>query len=300
MTTQVEKKVTMKDLKAVDPRWCTGCGDYTILVGIRKLMVQQQMDPSNTVNISGIGCSGRIPHYMNTYGFHTVHGRTVPVATAVSLLRPDLNLFMESGDGDSMSIGGNHLLHGISKNFNCVYLMFDNQIYGLTKQQTSPTTRKGLVTQTAPGGNMLDPINPIRFALGLGASFVASTAEWMGQHMVDTLEAAINHDGFSFDHIAQRCPKFNPTAWNYQNSDWLTFIENENAVAADLKAAPDAKRATHNPSDLQAAFKHSENVPNTFGLFYREAKPTYDGLMRDLVENTPKKDPSKILDSFLI
>lgn len=300
MTTQVEKKVTMKDLKAVDPRWCTGCGDYTILVGIRKLMVQQQMDPSNTVNISGIGCSGRIPHYMNTYGFHTVHGRTVPVATAVSLLRPDLNLFMESGDGDSMSIGGNHLLHGISKNFNCVYLMFDNQIYGLTKQQTSPTTRKGLVTQTAPGGNMLDPINPIRFALGLGASFVASTAEWMGQHMVDTLEAAINHDGFSFVHIAQRCPKFNPTAWNYQNSDWLTFIENENAVAADLKAAPDAKRATHNPSDLQAAFKHSENVPNTFGLFYREAKPTYDGLMRDLVENTPKKDPSKILDSFLI
>lgn len=300
MTTQVEKKVTMKDLKAVDPRWCTGCGDYTILVGIRKLMVQQQMDPANTVNISGIGCSGRIPHYMNTYGFHTVHGRTVPVATAVSLLRPDLNLFMESGDGDSMSIGGNHLLHGISKNFNCVYLMFDNQIYGLTKQQTSPTTRKGLVTQTAPGGNMMDPINPIRFALGLGASFVASTAEWMGQHMVDTLEAAINHKGFSFVHIAQRCPKFNPTAWNYQNSDWLTFIENDNAVSADLKAAPDAKCVTHDPSDLQAAFKHSENVPNTFGIFYREAKPTYDSLMRDLVENTPKKDPTKLLDSYLI
>ena len=167
--------ISMKDLKSSDPRWCTGCGDYTILVGLRKFMVNNQIERENTVNISGIGCSGRIPHYMNTYGIHSIHGRSVPVALGVALAAPELKLFIHSGDGDSLSIGANHLLHGIKKNFNCVYLLFDNQIYGLTKQQTSPTTRQGLPTQSQPTGSMLEPINPITFALGAGASFVAST-----------------------------------------------------------------------------------------------------------------------------
>ena len=124
----IDKKITMKDLKASDPRWCTGCGDYTILVGMRKFMVDNQLLPENTVHVSGIGCSGRVPHYLNTYGFHSIHGRAVPLSMGVVLSRPDLNVFIHSGDGDSLSIGGNHLLHGIHKNFNCVYLLFDNQI----------------------------------------------------------------------------------------------------------------------------------------------------------------------------
>ena len=149
----------MKDLKSSDPRWCTGCGDYSILVGLRKFMVNHQIDPSNTVNISRIGCSSRFPHYMNTYGIHSIHGRAIPVTLGITLANPDLKIFVHSGDGDSLSIGGNHLLHGISKNFNCVYLLFDNQIYGLTKCQTSPTTQQGVYTETQPNGSMLDPVN---------------------------------------------------------------------------------------------------------------------------------------------
>lgn len=294
------EKVSMKDLKAADPRWCTGCGDYTILVGLRKFMVNEQLAPKNTVNISGIGCSGRMPHYINTYGMHSIHGRAVPVAMGVALSRPDLNLFIESGDGDSLSIGGGHLMHGIKKNFNCVYVLHDNQIYGLTKNQTSPTTQKGLATMTQPQGSWLEPLNPIRFALGLGASFVASTAEWLGDHFVATIEKAYQHKGFSFVHVAQRCPKFNPAAWNFKNSDWITFMEHENGVAADLKGAKDAKRVTHDPSDLQGAFMHSENVPNTFGVFYQQEKPQYDAILRGNTENFPKKNPDDLLNAFRI
>ena len=186
------KDVTMKDLKATDPRWCTGCGDYTILVGLRKFMVNRQIRPEDTVNVSGIGCSGRIPHYMNTYGLHSIHGRAIPVSLGIALANPNLKVFIHSGDGDSLSIGGNHLIHGIKKNFNCVYLLFDNQIYGLTKNQTSPTTQRGLATQTQPSGSYLDPINPIRFALGLGATFVARSSSPIIQHSAGTIIGSIS------------------------------------------------------------------------------------------------------------
>ncbi len=295
-----QKKVTMKELKASDPRWCTGCGDYTILVGMRKFMVANQLAPSDTVHVSGIGCSGRVPHYLNTYGLHGIHGRAIPLAMGIVLSRPDLNVFIHSGDGDSLSIGGNHLLHGIHKNFNCVYLMFDNQIYGLTKNQTSPTTRKGLITQSQPTGSYLEPINPIKFALGLGASFVASTAEWMGTHMVEMIDNAFKHKGFSFIHVAQRCPKFNPAAWNYQGSDWVTFLENDNDVSADLKFAPDAQVVQHDSSDVDAAFKHAANVPNVFGVFYKKKKTIYDEVMRDVVKDAPDCDRSQLLDKYKI
>lgn len=301
MTNAVEKKVTMKDLKADDPRWCTGCGDYTILVGLRKFMVNNQIDPEHTVNVSGIGCSGRIPHYMNTYGLHSIHGRAIPVALGMAIHRPDLKIFIHSGDGDALSIGGNHLIHGIHKNFNCVFLLFDNQIYGLTKQQTSPTSKKGLPTQTQPEGSMMDPINPITFALGLNASFVASTAEWMGQHMVETIDAAFKHKGFSFIHVAQRCPKFNPKAWQYQSSEWVKFLTGDANIAPDQKAAPDATLLDHDKSDFKAAFdKASTGVSETFGIFYQHERPVYDEILRNQVKNTPTKDRKVILDSFRI
>ncbi|MFT5170958.1 MAG: 2-oxoglutarate ferredoxin oxidoreductase subunit beta [Candidatus Marinamargulisbacteria bacterium] len=293
-------KLTMKDLKTEDPRWCTGCGDYSILVGLRKLMVQYQMDPVNTVNISGIGCSGRMPHYMNTYGFHTIHGRSIPITLGLALARPELNLFVHSGDGDSLSIGGNHLIHGISKNFNCVYLMYDNQIYGLTKNQTSPTSQKGLATMTQPSGGFLEPINPVTFALGLGVSFVASTAEWLPKHFLETLDLAFQHKGFSFIHIAQRCPKYNPDAWDFKNAGWMTFMKSENGIEPDAKALATASVVDHDPTNLKDAFENAENVPNRFGLFYRSEKATYDGVLLDSLKNTKKKDRSSVLDAFSI
>jgi 2-oxoglutarate ferredoxin oxidoreductase subunit beta len=293
--------LTMKDLKASDPRWCTGCGDYTILVGMRKFMVDNQIQPKDTVHVSGIGCSGRVPHYLNTYGLHGIHGRAVPLALGIVLARPDLKVFIHSGDGDSLSIGGNHLLHGIHKNFNCVYVLFDNQIYGLTKQQTSPTSRQGLITQTQPTGSYMEPLNPIKFALGLGASFVASTAEWMGAHMVATIDAAYKHPGFSFVHVAQRCPKFNPAAWNYQGSDWVTFLTHEtHGISPDHKAAPDALTTSHDPYDLEAANTQANLVPNIFGLFYKTQKPLYNDLMTDIVNQAPIRDRSKLLDEYVI
>jgi len=298
MTDQV--KITMKDLKAADPRWCTGCGDYTILVGLRKFMVNYQIKPEETINVSGIGCSGRIPHYMNTYGFHGVHGRAVPLALGAVLADSKFKVFVHSGDGDSLSIGGNHLLHGIHKNFNCVYLMFDNEIYGLTKNQTSPTSRQGLSTMTQPKGGALEPINPVRFALGAGATFVASTAEWMGKHLVDTMEKAYNHKGFAFVHVAQRCPKFNPTSWSFKTSEWVSFLEHENGISPDTKAAPDASVLTHDPSDLAKAFEYSDKVPDRFGLFYQAERATYDDILNSQLESAPKLSRDSLLDSFKI
>ena len=296
----IADKVTMKDLKAADPRWCTGCGDYTILVGLRKFMVNNQLRPESTVNISGIGCSGRMPHYMQTYGLHTIHGRAVPVALGMTLANPKLKIFIHSGDGDSLSIGGNHLMHGIIKNFNCVYLLFDNQIYGLTKSQTSPTTRKGLKTPSQPTGSYMDPINPVRFALGLGASFVASTAEWLGKHFVDTLDMAFKHKGFALVHIAQRCPKYNPAAWNYKESNWINFLTHESALDADLKGAPDGQVIEHDPTDYQAAMKHAATVPSTFGLFYHENKAMYDYEIHESIKNAEKKHLDNLLDPYKI
>src|SRR3989338_7650202 len=204
--THIPAPFTIKDLQTENPRWCVGCGDFGILMGLKKFMVDAQLSASKTVNISGIGCSGRVPNYINTYGVHSIHGRPITIATGLALSRPDLNIFVSSGDGDAMSIGGNHLIHGINKNINCVFILFDNELYALTKNQTSPTTRKDHKTMTQPQGTYLDPLNPVKLALGIGASFVASTADWIPDHLSNTLQSAFNHKGFSFVHVSQRCP----------------------------------------------------------------------------------------------
>ena len=292
-----DQKLTIKDFKVSNPRWCAGCGDFMILVGLRKFFASRQMEPSSIVNVSGIGCSGRIPHYLNTYGMHSIHGRAIPIALGMSLVRPDLQLFIESGDGDALSIGGNHLMHGIMKNFNCVFILFDNQIYGLTKSQTSPTTQKGKLTTSHPEGSEVDPIYPIRFALSLGATFVASTAEWMGGHMVETLEKAFDHKGFSFVHVAQRCPKYNPTAWNDKESNWITFLTHENGVAAETRSK-DAAVVEHDPSDFDQAFHHAGFGPTRFGLFYQTEKAAYDDVLRAQLPEPQSRD--SLLDPYII
>ncbi len=294
-------KVSIKDLKAASPRWCNNCGDYGALVGIRRFLFERQLDPAHTVNISGIGCSGRMPHYINTYGFHGIHGRAIPVALGMALARPDLSVFIESGDGDALSIGANHLVHGVNKNFNCVFILLDNQIYGLTKNQTSPTTRQGHPTNTQPQGTWLEPINPVQFVLGIGASFVASTADWLPDHFVQTLALAFEHQGFSFIHVAQRCPKFNPGAWDEDHDDWFDFLVHEKGIGADVKKAPTAATVSHDPSDLTEAFRFAQSPKKAFGLFYRDAsKPCYDQLLRGVRDKVPKRDPAKLLDAFLI
>ena len=178
--------------------------------------------------------------------------------------------------------------------------MFDNQIYGLTKNQTSPTTRQGLPTQSQPTGSLMEPINPIKYALGLNASFVASTAEWLSGHFMDTLDQAFAHPGFSFVHVAQRCPKFNPSAWDFQGSSWLSFLTHDTAVPADLKAAADAKTIDHDPSDFVKAMELANKVPDVLGVFYRNERSVYDEALHKNNARIDKKDPALLLDDYLI
>jgi 2-oxoglutarate/2-oxoacid ferredoxin oxidoreductase subunit beta len=293
--------VTIKDLNTENPRWCAGCGDFGIIMGLKRFMVDRQLKPAMTVNVSGIGCSGRAPNYFNTYGVHSIHGRPITVALGLALARPDLNLFVHAGDGDSLSIGGNHLMHGINKNFKCVYLMYDNEVYALTKNQTSPTTRKDHPTNTQPQGSFLNPINPLTVAMGLGASFVASTADWIPDHLTNTMKAAFDHPGFAFVHISQRCPHFDPNNFDHKTSNWFSFLKHANGIEPDRRLADKTEIIDHDPSDMMGGFKYAAAERRYFGLFYQnKSKPRYDAILHDLVKNSPKKDRSKILDSYLI
>lgn len=299
--TQPGTPLTVKDLNTENPRWCVGCGDFGILMGFKRFLVEEQIPPHMTVNVSGIGCSGRVPFYVNTYGVHAIHGRPVTVAMGVALARPDLKLFIHSGDGDALSIGGNHLLHGIHKNFNCVFILYDNQIYALTKSQSSPTTRKGHPTNTQPQGTMLDPIVPTRFALGLGASFVASTADWLPDHFVSTLKAAYAHKGFSFVHVLQRCPHFDPENFDNKSSAWFSFLTHENGIPADKRLADKTGVVTHDPADHEEAFRIANSPRIHFGLFYRNPdKPCYDEMIRQRIANAKPMSRAGILDSYKI
>ncbi len=299
--TQTGTPLTVKDLNTENPRWCAGCGDFGILMGFKRFLVEEQILPHETVNVSGIGCSGRVPFYANTYGVHAIHGRPITVAMGVALARPDLNLFIHAGDGDALSIGGNHLLHGVHKNFNCVFILYDNQIYALTKSQSSPTTRKGHPTNTQPQGTMLDPIRPARFALGLGASFVASTADWLPDHFVSTLKAAYAHKGFSFVHVLQRCPHFDPENFDNKSSAWFSFLTHEKGVFADKRLADKTEVVTHDPADHEEAFRLANSQRTYFGLFYRNPeRPCYDEMIRQRIANAKPMSRAGILDSYKI
>ncbi len=296
-----DQPITMKDLQTENPRWCPGCGDFGIIAGVKRFLVDEQLPPHETVNISGIGCSGRASFYFNTYGVHAIHGRAIPVALGVALARPELNLFIHSGDGDALSIGGNHLLHGINKNFNCVFVMYDNELYALTKNQTSPTTKKGHKTNTQPTGTYLDPIIPMAFALGIGASFAASTADWMPDHLTQTLKAAYAHKGFSFVHVTQRCPHFYPGNFDTKSAEWFSFLTHEKGVPADKRLKDKSEVIVHDPSDRDQAFKYAHSDRFYFGLFYRNPdKPRYDEILQAQLKNAKPQDRSTILDKFEI
>jgi len=190
-------------------RWCPGCGDYAILKAIQKTLADLAVRPENTVFVSGIGCSSRFPYYMSTYGFHTIHGRAPAVATGLKLANPGLDVWVITGDGDGFSIGGNHLLHVLRRNVNLQIVLFNNEIYGLTKGQVSPTSRVGTKSPTSPRGSVAHPLNPVAVALGAGARFVGRAIDIDQKRLVNVLTAAHGHQGASFVEIFQNCIVYN-------------------------------------------------------------------------------------------
>lgn len=266
---------SIEDYSSSQARWCSGCGAHGILNAVQKLCKDEQLAPEKTVFVSGIGCSSRFPHYMKTYGFHGLHGRAFPVASGVKFRRPDLNVFVITGDGDCCSIGAGHWVHAIRYNMKMTVLLFDNSIYGLTKKQTSPTSPTGTRSNTHPGGSVLPPINPIQSTLGIAnASFVAQTVDWKPAHLHATLKKAYHHPGLSFVRIVQRCPVFmndyfEPTV---KDPEAITVLNHEAGIVLEEQQLTKFRHVIeHDPSDLVKAREVAELVKETLpiGLFYQ-------------------------------
>jgi 2-oxoglutarate ferredoxin oxidoreductase subunit beta len=276
-----DREFKIDDYSGRLPRWCAGCGDHSILASVQRLLASEQLKPENTVFVSGIGCSSRFPHYLKTYGFHGLHGRALPVATGVKLHRPELDVFVVMGDGDCCSIGAGHWIHAIRYNMNMTALLLDNNIYALTKKQSSPTTPKGLQSNTQPQGTILDPIDPLTTTLGVtNASFVAQTAEWVPAHLYATLQAARRHNGFSFVRILQRCPIFTPEIFQRaaKEPDRIELLVHENGVEVPALDSIYKNRITHDPADIHEARRLAEPGERIrLGVFFRdETRPRYE------------------------
>ncbi|MEW2283522.1 2-oxoacid:ferredoxin oxidoreductase subunit beta [Streptomyces sp. NPDC047841] len=212
---KAEAKQSMKDFKSdQEVRWCPGCGDYAILAAVQGFMPELGLARENIVFVSGIGCSSRFPYYMNTYGMHSIHGRAPAIATGLASSRRDLSVWVVTGDGDALSIGGNHLIHALRRNVNLKILLFNNRIYGLTKGQYSPTSEVGKVTKSTPMGSLDAPFNPVSLAIGAEASFVARTIDSDRKHLTEVLRAAAGHPGTALIEIYQNCNIFNDGAFD--------------------------------------------------------------------------------------
>lgn len=299
----------LEDYEKANVRWCPGCGDHAVLTAVRKLCRDEQLPPEKTVFVSGIGCSSRFPHYMNTYGFHGLHGRALPVASGVRARRPDLHIFTITGDGDCCAIGTAHWIHALRYNMNMTVLLFDNNIYGLTKGQTSPTTKVGEKSATHPRGAFIEPINPMSIMLGINnLSFLAQTVDWNPPHLYATIRAAHAHKGLSFVHIYQRCPHFTPHIFTdpQKDSSLITYLEHKDGINVDANVAKMFKnKMAHNPSDRASARSFADDTEHyTIGLFYRnESVPRLDEYS---VEGLGMRIPAKLeamnaeLDKFMV
>lgn len=274
----------IEDYEGATPRWCQGCGNHSVLAAFQRLLEEEQLKPEKTVFVSGIGCSSRFPHHMNTYGFHSLHGRALPVATGIKLERPELHVFVVMGDGDCCSIGGNHWLHATRYNMDMLAILLDNNMYGMTKGQTSPTTPEGFPSNTQPRGSYLRALNPLEATLGItNASFVAQTADWIPAHLFETLSAAYHHRGFSFVRILQRCPIWTSAIFGEaaRNPDVIELLIHEDGVWVEsLDQAYGHRR--HDPGDLNEARMLAEPGEKIrLGVFYRnEALPRYEEIRR--------------------
>jgi 2-oxoglutarate ferredoxin oxidoreductase subunit beta len=261
--------LTKKALTADHPTWCPGCGDFAVLHCFYKVLERLQYPQEKIVTMAGIGCSSRFPYFVNTHGGHFIHGRSLPFSAAVSLGRDDLHVFVFGGDGDGFSIGGNHLVHTARKNVRLTYVIMDNFVYGLTKKQTSPTSPIGFKSKTDPTGAIDQPINPMRTLVNSGATFVARSHATQVNHMIEMMEKAARHDGFSVVEILSECVEFYEGAFDAANprkGGQFKLVEN------------------HDPTDVVAAFKlASEPWPGLFGVFYDAPRPTKNRLEADLI-----------------
>jgi 2-oxoglutarate ferredoxin oxidoreductase subunit beta len=273
--------LTRKALTADHPTWCPGCGDFAVLASYYKVLEKLQYPQPNIVTLAGIGCSSRFPYFVNTHGVHFIHGRSLPFAAGVSLGPDDLHVFVFGGDGDGFSIGGNHLVHTGRKNVRMTYVIMDNFVYGLTKKQTSPTSPVGFKSKTDPTGAMDQPINPMRTLINTGATFVARSHATQVNHMVEMMERAARHDGFSVVEILSECVEFNEGAFDAaiprKGGQFRVIEERKNDGSPE-----DALR--HDPSDEIAAFRlASQPWPGVFGVFFETNRPTKNQLEAGLV-----------------
>jgi 2-oxoglutarate ferredoxin oxidoreductase subunit beta len=299
-------KLSRKDFVSdQDVRWCPGCGDYSILAQVQKVMPELGLPREQFVFVSGIGCSSRFPYYMNTYGFHSIHGRAPAIATGLAVSRPDLSVWVVTGDGDGLSIGGNHLIHSLRRNVGLKILLFNNRIYGLTKGQYSPTSELGKVTKSTPVGSVDYPFNPIAVAMGVDATFVARSVDIEAKHLQDMLKRAHAHKGGAFLEILQNCNIFNDGAWEHltdknikannvlvlEHGKPLIFGKNrdkgiklgENGrlqVVSLGSGTSEAQILVHDEGNRALAYMlaHLEN-PTPIGVFHATSRPVYEQAM---------------------
>ena len=304
-----EDRREIEDYQRGVPRWCTGCGDNAILAAVQRLCRDEQLRPEKTVFVSGIGCSSRLPHYMRTYGFHGIHGRALPIAEGIRMARPDLHVFVNTGDGDCCSIGAAHWVHALRYNMNMTVFLHDNQIYGLTKMQASPTSPKGLKSNTTPRGSTLEALQPLTVTLGVqNASFVAQTVDWIPDLLYDIVSQAFHHKGLSFVRIVQRCPEWLPKHFEpfLHDPDRIAVLIHEDGVSLNAGLAKVYKRTIrHDPSDLSKArdiASMTDTIP--VGILYRNPEvPCYEDLRRSGELPTPaliRKGLEAELDRFTV
>ena len=270
------KGLTKKETAADHPTWCPGCGDFSVLALYFKLIEKRKIHHEKITTVAGIGCSSRFPYFVQAHGAHYIHGRALPFASGVSLTRPDLHVFVFGGDGDAFSIGGNHFNHTARKNIKMTYCVMDNFVYGLTKKQTSPTSPLGFKSKTDTWGAVDQPINPMRQAISAGATFVARTNSTNPNHVLQMMEAAMDHDGFSFIECLSEC---------------IEFYEGAFDAATPRKGGKfDLVPPEHDVTDEVAAYKIAgEPFPGKFGIFYKVSKPTKNANEAKIVTSMQEK-----------
>ncbi|GAA4490576.1 2-oxoacid:ferredoxin oxidoreductase subunit beta [Rhodococcus olei] len=313
-----------------EARWCPGCGDYAILAAVQGLLPELGLARENIVFVSGIGCSSRFPYYLNTYGMHSIHGRAPAIATGLATARPDLSVWVVTGDGDALSIGGNHLIHTLRRNVNLKILLFNNRIYGLTKGQYSPTSEAGKVTKSTPGGSVDQPVNPIALALGAEATFVARTVDSDRQHLTAVLREAARHRGTALVEILQNCTIFNDGAFSE-----LKDPETRDDATVRLRHGEPVTFGTKNPKGVRIASRggleivpldgasadsllvhdvHDEDSSIAYmlarlperpggvvplGIFRAVDRPAYDDLVNDQLLRARADDPAPDLSAIV-
>lgn len=317
-----------KDLETdQEVRWCPGCGDYSILNSMKKILPELGRPRHEFVFISGIGCSSRFPYYINTYGMHSIHGRAAAIATGLKTTRPELSVWMITGDGDSLSIGGNHLIHTLRRNPDINILLFNNQIYGLTKGQFSPTSEEGKITKSSPAGTVDHPFNPLALCLGAGATFIARTTDKDGKHQQEIYKRAYYHKGTSLVEIYQNCNVFNDGAFEvftdkstkalkglylehgkpllFDNNTKGVKLDGLKPVVVDLADFSADDCMVHDETDKTKAFIlnsffDDEALPRPFGIFYiNDRVTTFDEAMNQQLSKDTVADKKSAFNAFL-